>query len=136
MGLPLGANGIDFDASQQNVYIAVTDKSRIVRIPVNGDGSAGTPSVFVEDTTNLGGPDGVAFGSDGYLYVAVIGSDSVVKIAPDGAIMSLASGGPLQNPSDVAFGADGTLYAANFALFRVLGLAPGIPNPAIFTIAN
>ena len=136
VGLPLGANGIAFDEAQQNVYIAVTDKSRIVRIPVNEDGSAGTASVFVEDTTNLGGPDGITFGSGGYLYVALIGSDAIVKVATDGTIMSLASGGPIQNPSDVAFGVDGTLYAANFAGFRLLGLAPGIPNPAIFTIAN
>ena len=136
VGFPLGANGIAFDAAQQNLYVAVTDKSRIVQIPVNGDGSAGTASVFVEDTANLGGPDGITFGSDGYLYVALVGSDAVVKVAPDGAITLLASGGPIQNPSDVAFGADGTLYAANFALFRLLGLAPGIPNPAIFTIAN
>jgi len=136
VGFPLGANGIAFDAAQQNIYVAVTDKSRIVRIPVNGDGSAGTASVFVEDTTNLGGPDGITFGSDGYLYVALVGSDAVVKVAPDGAITLLASGGPIQNPSDVVFGADGTLYAANFALFRLLGLVPGIPNPAIFTIAN
>ena len=78
--------------------------------------------MFVEDTTNLGGPDGITFGSDGYLYVALVGSDAVVKVAPDGAITLLASGGPIQNPSDVVFGADGTLYAANFALFRPLVL--------------
>ena len=96
VGFPLGANGIAFDAAQQNLYVTVPDKSRIVRIPVNGDGSAGTASVFVEDTTNLGGPDGITFGSDGYLYVALVGSDAVVKVAPDGAITLLASGGSIQ----------------------------------------
>jgi plastocyanin len=139
VGFPLGANGIAFDADLENVYIANTDKSRIVRIPVNEDGSAGTAEVFVEDTGNLGGPDGITFGGDGYLYVALVGSDAVVKVSPEGVITLLAQGGPLQNPSDVVFGLgddSGTLYAANSAIFRLLGLTPGIPNPAIFTIAN
>jgi plastocyanin/sugar lactone lactonase YvrE len=139
LGFPIGANGITFDVAGKNVYVSNTDKSRIVRIPVNDDGSAGTASVFVEDTDNLGGPDGITFGADGYLYVALVGSDAVVKVAPDGAITLLASGGPLQNPSDVVFGSgddSGTLYAANFAVFRLLGLVPGIPIPAILTIAN
>ncbi|NQW22555.1 MAG: SMP-30/gluconolactonase/LRE family protein [SAR202 cluster bacterium] len=139
LGFPIGANGIVFDAAQQNVYVANTDKARIVQIPVNADGTAGTAVTFVEDTVKLGGPDGMTFGADGYIYVAVVGSDAVAKISPDGEITVLAQGGPLQNPSDVQFGSgddSGTLYVANFAVFRLLGLMPGMPNPAIFTVVN
>ena len=139
LGFSIGANGITFDAAGENVYVANTDMARIVRVPVNADGSAGSAETFVEDANNLGGPDGITFGPDGFLYVALVGSDGVVKVSPSGAITVLAQGGPLQNPSDVRFGigADGdTLYAANFAAFRLLGLVPGVPNPAIFTIAH
>ena len=139
LGFPLGANGITFDAAKENIFVTNTDKSRIVKIAVNADGSAGAVETFVEDANNLGGPDGITLGPDGYLYVALIGSDAVAKVSPSGTVTVLAQGGPLQNPSDVKFGigADSdTLYAANFALFRLIGLVPGNPNPAIFTIAN
>ena len=139
LGFPIGANGITFDPDTRNVYVTNTDKSRIVKIAVNADGSAGTVETLVGDADNLGGPDGITMGSDGYLYVALIGSDAVAKISPSGTVTVLAQGGPLQNPSDVTFGvgADSdTLYAANFALFRLIGLVPGNPNPAIFTIEN
>ncbi|MDA1270770.1 MAG: SMP-30/gluconolactonase/LRE family protein [Chloroflexi bacterium] len=139
LGFPIGANGIVFDAAGDNAFVANTDKARIVRIPVNADGSAGTAETFAEDTASLGGPDGMVMGADGFIYVAVVGSDAVAKVSPEGEITVLAQGGPLQNPSDVKFGIgddSGTLYAANFALFRMLGLIPEVPNPAIFTIAH
>ena len=79
----------------------------------------------------------MVFGEDGNLYVAVVGNDRVVSISPQGEITTLDEGSPLQNPSDLRFGvgenAD-TLYVANFALFRMLGLAPGTPRPGVLKL--
>jgi sugar lactone lactonase YvrE/plastocyanin len=133
LGFPIGANGIVFDSGEENLYVTVTDKNRIVRIPVNADGSAGTAELFVEDANLLGGPDGLTIDRSGNLYAALFGSDAVAKISPNGAITTLAQVGKLQNPSDVKFGLGanaGTLYVANFAAARLLGLVPGNPNPA------
>ncbi|MFQ6026346.1 MAG: SMP-30/gluconolactonase/LRE family protein [Dehalococcoidia bacterium] len=135
LGLSLGANGVAFDASGQNLYVAVTEFGRIVRIPVNPDGSAGTAEVFTEDEGNL--YDGITFDSSGNLYVAVVGQDRVDVISPEGDITTLAQGGVLQNPSDVRLGVGAdrnTLYIANFALLRFIGLVPGTPRPGLLKI--
>lgn len=137
LGIPLGANGLDFDATGENLYVAVTEYGRIVRIPVNADGSAGSAEVFVEDLEKIGLPDGMVFGDDGNLYVAVVGNDRVVSISPQGEVTTLDEGSPLQNPSDLRFGVgenSGTLYVANFALFRMLGLVPGTPRPGVLKL--
>ena len=137
LGIPFGANGLAFDSGDANLYVAVTEHGRIVRIPLNPDGSPGTPVVFVEDLKNIGLPDGIVFDGAGNLYVAVVGNDRVVRISPDGSITTLDEGSPLQNPSDLRFGvgddAD-TLYVANFALFRMLGIVPGTPRPGVLRL--
>ena len=125
LGIPLGANGVNLDQDEENLYVAVTEFGRIVRIPVNPDGSAGAVEVFFEDLENLGFPDGMAFGPSGDLYVASLSGDKVVKISPGGTLTSLDAGSPLQNPSDVEFGRGddaGTLYIANFSMLRMMGI--------------
>lgn len=66
------------------------------------------------------GPDGMAYGADGNLYVAHYASGFVRVVAPDGAIAaSLPSGGP--TPTNVAFWR-GSLYVtegAGGAVYRL-----------------
>ena len=133
-GFPIGANGLAFDADENHLYVAVTEKNRIVRIQVNADGSAGGAEVFAEDESSLAGPDGLTFGPSGNLYVALFGSDAIAVISPAGEVSTLLAGGSLQNPSDTKFGIgddSNTLYIANFAAGRLFGLVPGTPQPAL-----
>lgn len=102
LGISLGANGLAFDPGEQNLYVAVMEFGRIVRIPVNPDGSAGRAEVFTEEEGKL--YDGIAFDQAGNLYVADLGQDSISVISPEGDITVLVQGGSLQNPSDVKFG--------------------------------
>ena len=137
VGFPIGSNGVLLDTAEENLYVAVTEKARIVRIPVNPDGSAGPAETFVEDAGSLAGPDGMTWGPSGKIYVALVGSDAVAVVSPDGQVTTLASGGSLQNPSDVSFGVgedSNTLYVANFAVFRLLGFAPGPAQPALMKL--
>lgn len=56
-GFPLGANGIVVD--DDGVYVGVTDRGSLVKIAINGDGSAGAVSVIVSDCARLEGLDGL-----------------------------------------------------------------------------
>jgi sugar lactone lactonase YvrE len=57
---------------------------RLVRVPIERDGSAGAVSVVAElpDTD----PDGVALAADGSLWVTLYRPDGLVRVAPDGTV--------------------------------------------------
>lgn len=134
---PIGANGLAFDKDEEKLYVANTGLGRIVRIPVEDDGSAGDAAIFVEDEPLLRGADGINFDEDGKLYVAVDFQDRIVVISQKGDTAILTEGRPLQNPADVLFGVRGqedNLYIANFAIFRLLGIVPETPRPALLKV--
>lgn len=120
---PLGANGIA-RGSDGTVYVANTEQGHIVEIPVNPDGSAGTPTVFRSDP-RLFASDGLAIDTQDTLYVGVIGQDTVVRVFQDGTIETLATATDgLDGPSDVTFGTargeQRSIFITNFALLNQL----------------
>jgi sugar lactone lactonase YvrE len=135
---PLGVNGIAFDKHKHNLYVSNLDFGQIVRIAVQHNGSAGAVSIFVSDP-RISGADGIAFDKQGNLFVAVNAQDSLVSIAPNGAITVRAQGGLLDAPSSVVFGTKGhdknTLYITSSAFSRALGLKPGTPHPALLRMS-
>jgi DNA-binding beta-propeller fold protein YncE len=78
---PFGANGLRFDKSGANLFVANTGDDTIVRVPVLGDGSAGSPSVF---TNSINGADGVIIDEQGNLWVAANQADEIVVVDPQG----------------------------------------------------
>ena len=138
LGVSVGANGIAFDAGEQNLYVANTDYGRIVRIPVNGDGLAGEAEVFVEDKNALRGADGITFDSKKNLYVAVSIQDRLVLISPTGKLITLAEGTLLQNPASLQFGVGeekNNLYVTSSAFLRFVGATFGTPRPALLKMS-
>jgi sugar lactone lactonase YvrE len=93
-GFPgFGANGLAFDASRSNLYVANTGDDRIFRIAVNPDGSAGALSIFADGaaidaahhtTGALDGADGIVFDAAGRLWVCANQADEVQVLAPSG----------------------------------------------------
>lgn len=139
-GIPLGANGIAADRNG-TVYVANTEQGHIVRIPVNPDGSAGTPEVFVADP-RLFAVDGLAMDVRDNLYAAVIGQDTVLRVSTTGSIETLATGpdDELDGPSDVTFGTtrgnQKSVFITNFALLTqddpsLMKLDVGVPGRPI-----
>lgn len=94
-------NGLAFSADGCTLYVAETYRQRVWR--GGYDPSAGEwldPEPFAE----LGGPigpDGMAVGEDGALYVAVFGQGAIKRVDPDGRIDIVAAPGP--RPTNCAF---------------------------------
>jgi sugar lactone lactonase YvrE len=59
-------------------------------------------------STGIGGPQSIAFASNGHLFSADIGSGSILDIAPDGSRVAFTSG--LHQPSSLTFDSSGNLY--------------------------
>jgi sugar lactone lactonase YvrE len=131
LGFPIGANGIAFRPGQ--VIVANTEGGSLVRIPVEPNGSAGTPAVIAQGP-DLFGADGVALGVLGNVYVAVNTQSMLLRVSPGGATTTLATAADgLENPASLAFGTGmgqrRTLFLTNFAIFSAT------PHPAVLAAA-
>lgn len=78
------ANGIK--RFGDTLYVSNTEKMLLLQIPIQADGAAGEPSVFLE-STNI---DDFAFDQTGNLYAATHIYNSVIKISPTGETVVIA----------------------------------------------
>jgi sugar lactone lactonase YvrE len=93
-GFPgFGANGLAFDATRSNLYVANTGDDRIFQIAVNPDGSAGALSIFADGATinaahhttgALDGADGIVFDASGRLWVCANQANEIQVLSPTG----------------------------------------------------
>ena len=152
---PFGANGVAFDRNQHFLYVATTSDSKIYRIPVQKDGSAGAMQLFASGTAidvaqhtteALHGADGIMFDVRGNLYVcansaqhptpAPVGELQV--LSPDARLVARYDGvgnNDLDFPASLVFH-ERALYLTNLSLdtgganskLSVLGVpSPGLP---------
>ncbi|HXM77102.1 MAG TPA: SMP-30/gluconolactonase/LRE family protein, partial [Thermoanaerobaculia bacterium] len=124
---PFGANGLAFDRSGRFLYVANTGDSRVLRIAVNRDGSAGAISVFADGvainhamgtTEALHGADGIAFDTRGNLWVCANQANEIQVLSRKGALIARFAGStadPMDFPaSPIFFGR--SVFIANLAL--------------------
>jgi sugar lactone lactonase YvrE len=127
---PFGANGLAFNNGGTALFVANTGNDQVIRIPVGGGGTAGTPEVFVN---SINGADGLIIDADDNLWVAANQADEIVVVNPSGrAIAKLgdfggidASGRPigLLFPASLVRSGD-SIYVTNLSLdLRLFGLA-------------
>jgi sugar lactone lactonase YvrE len=77
---PFGANGLAFDAKEQNLYIANTADDRILKYNL----ASKTLTRFAE---SINGADGIAFDRKGRLWVAANQADEVVALNENGRVV-------------------------------------------------
>lgn len=149
INVPFGVNGIRFDADYENVYVAVTAENGtldgvIYRLPLANPTAANLQEFHrypFFPTFQLAGPDGIAFGRSGKLYVALAGTSQISVLRTDGSEEARYSGPaakpggspdpmPWANPANIAFDKHtGSLLVTNHA-----SLVPFDPN--LFCVFN
>ena len=125
---PFGANGVEFSNDHKTLYVADTAFHQIIQIPVNADGTAGTPSILI---TGINAPDGIMVDRKGNIWICSNQEDEIVVIDPDakpyakviaklGDFYGIDHNGIAQGflfPASLAFSKDGsTLYVSNLTL--------------------
>ena len=135
---PFGANGNEFNSTYTTMFVANTGNDTILQIPVNSDGTAGKPSVFVN---SINGADGIVIDRHDNIWVAANQADEMVVIDKTGKVIAKLGdfegvdehGVPhgLLFPASPAFSADGEwLYVSNLALdLRLFGLVEAVDSP-------
>jgi sugar lactone lactonase YvrE len=138
---PFGPNGMRFDPKGERLYVAVTfgnlGEGYVYTLPTVAAPAPSDLAVFHVYTTGEG-PDGIAFGKSGKLYVALAASNQISVLRPDGTEEARYSGPaanpggvpdpmPFANPSALAFN-DKTrsILFTNHAIF--------MPNPQFFAV--
>lgn len=124
----ISTNGLGFGLDGR-LYSSNTGTGAIDRVTVNPDGTAGPVERWVTDPL-LRGADGIAFASNGDLYVAANERNAIVRVTAGGQVSDVASNGntgPLEFPASLAFSGS-NLYASNFDIERGANspAAPGI----------
>ncbi len=130
---PIGANGIAYHA--QALIVANTERGRVLRVPIEPDGSAGIPAVVADGFTFV---DGLAVDVHGDIYLLVIGASKLVRMAGDGSIGTDLAG-PLQGvdfATSIVFGTGrgdrSSVFLANFAGFP--SPVPNRPGPSVLKL--
>ncbi len=70
------------------VYVSNSDRAAIIRIPLNADGTAGTPAVWAEQLL----ADDFAFDAAGNLFAPSHPLNTVVRVAPNGRRTTIGNG--------------------------------------------
>lgn len=118
-GFAVGPNGIAPGADGASVYAVTGGNPMLVRIPVNGDGSAGAGTKVTYGYDNL---DGLEVGPDGAFYLTEAFRSEVWRVAPDASSreqIGAPAGAPLGGPASIAFLGD-SLCVTNLDFFGML----------------
>ncbi len=125
--IPFGVNGVRVDENDQYVYFSVTVDAAldgvIYRLPRVAAPAASDLELFA--SLGFTGPDGIAFGKSGRLYVAEALSSTIKVLNPDGSVDAVYAGPathppgaplPWANPANIAFhNQERTLLVTNHA---------------------
>jgi hypothetical protein len=106
-----GANGVEVNNGA--AYVSNTDKGTLQEVPINSDGSAGTPTTVAQGITSI---DDFTFDSSGDVIAAENYASQVVLIHAGTAQTVLTSSDGLSNPTSVKISGS-PVYVTSAAYF-------------------
>jgi gluconolactonase len=101
---PAFPNGCCLTAEGDALLVIESHARRVVRVPIEDDGSAGAPTPLVDLTGSQ--PDGIALADDGTMLIGCYRPDRIWRVDPDGRSEVLAEdpdGVVLNQPANIAF---------------------------------
>ncbi|MGZ4132719.1 MAG: SMP-30/gluconolactonase/LRE family protein [Actinomycetota bacterium] len=102
--VPAFPNGCCLTAEGDALLVIESHARRVVRVPIEDDGSAGAPKPVVDLTGSQ--PDGIALAADGTMLIGCYRPDRIWRVDPDGRAEVLAEdpdGVVLNQPANIAF---------------------------------
>jgi sugar lactone lactonase YvrE len=116
LGFGFGINGVAY--YHHAIYAAITLDGRIVKVPINLDGSAGVPeNYFVDDA--LFGADDVILDRFGNLYVANVFMHSIIMVDNQLVVTTLIENSEdVFKPASLSLGARGDQFSIFFTNYE------------------
>jgi sugar lactone lactonase YvrE len=119
------ANGLAIAPDGSALYVAETFASRVFRIPIRDDGTAGEREEVADTPGSL--PDGLAFDVEGNLYVGCYEPSQVLRIDPSGTVDVLwhdVTAHTLAHPTNLAFRGT-TMFTSNLGRWHLTRIEVG-----------
>jgi len=113
------ANGMAMALDGNGLYVVESDRAQVSYVPINSDGSAGTPSVAIAGVGNV--PDGLAIAPDGTIYISCYEPSRIYRKRPDAELeifIEDSAATLIAHPTNVALKGD-RLYSANLGRWHL-----------------
>lgn len=116
------ANGMALAPDGNGLYVVESDRAQVSHVPINADGSAGTPTVAIADTRMV--PDGLAIAPDGTIYVGCYEPSRIYRQRPSGALEIFIEdphATTIAHPTNIALKGN-TMYTANLGRWHITAI--------------
>jgi gluconolactonase len=120
------ANGMALSSEWDLLYVAETFARKVTRIPILEDGTAGEAETFVEGIERL--PDGLAFDTEGNLYVSCYEPSRIYRVSLDREVNLLVDdpeAHTLCHPTNCAFRGR-ELFTSNLGRWHITRVDVGL----------
>lgn len=128
-------NGIAIDPDHESIFICESAKNRVLKYKLNSDGTISDQEEFVH--LPGGDPDGIAFDSEGNLWIAHFGTGSVCVVNKSGEILKQYKA-PGQKPTNLEFTGEDmkTLYLTEVETNSVYYAKVDVPGLVLYGLKD
>lgn len=131
-------NGMALSCDERVLYVADTWARQVLAFDYDREsGIASRPRVFIDLSSGESGPDGMTRDEIGCLWIAMPGSWSVSRYAPDGTLLQTIKL-PARKPTSVGFGGRymNTLFITSSSRQALPGEEVGAAGGALFALVT